>query len=193
MLPALEFYKAVRPSEFVSGFRQGRSIRSVEEVQALANKAENERKHLFFHVATVKPTWTSGTTATKDQILECNFLWGDCDAKKYVGNDPTDAAKHYSDEGLRISQIIAQELNRLGVTPFAKWRSGAGWQFLIKLDQTITPDEAETLVGKLHTALGFDPVVRNCNRILRVPGSINWKDGKDGRVPSECLPICLRD
>ena len=39
-------------------------------------------------------------------------------------------------------------------------------------------------MSKLHIALGFDPVVRNCNRILRVPGSVNWKNGKDGRVPS---------
>ena len=81
----------------------------------------------------------------------------------------------------------------LASQPCAKWRSGAGWQFLIKLDQAISPDEAETLVGKLHTALGFDPVVRNCNRILRVPGSVNWKNGKDGRVPSECLPVYLCD
>ena len=81
----------------------------------------------------------------------------------------------------------------MGITLFAIWRSGAGWQFLIKLDQAISPDEAETLVGKLHTALGFDPVVRNCNRILRVPGSINWKNGKDGRVPSPCVPLHLLD
>ena len=187
---ALESYKAVRLSAFILGYTLGKRITSIEEFQALAKKAENEHKHLFFHVATVKPTWT---TATKDQILECNFLWGDCDADKYVGNDPTEAAKHYSDEGFRISRIIDEALNRLGIQPFAKWRSGAGWQFLIKLDQPISPDEAEVLVGKLHVALGFDPVVRNCNRILRVPGSINWKDGKDGRVPSQCLPMCLRD
>ena len=190
---ALQFYKAVRPSAFILGYTVGKRITSIEEFQALAKKVENEHKHLFFHVATVKPTWTSVTTATKDQILECNFLWGDCDADKYVGDDPTEAAKHYSNEGFRISRIIDDGLNQLGIQPFAKWRSGAGWQFLIKLDQPISPDEAEVLVGKLHVALGFDPVVRNCNRILRVPGSINWKDGKDGRVPSKCLPMCLRD
>ena len=54
----------------------------------------------------------------------------------------------------------------LGIAPFAIWRSGAGWQFLIKLDQAIEPYEARKLVGKLHVALGFDPVVRNPNRIF---------------------------
>jgi predicted P-loop ATPase len=190
---ALEFFKAVRPSACILGYKLGRKITSVEQFQALATDADDKQEHLFFHVATVKPTWTSGTTATKDQILECNFLWGDCDADKYVGNDPTEAAKHYSDEGFRISRVIDEGLNRLGITAFAKWRSGAGWQFLIKLDQAISPDEAETLVGKLHIALGFDPIVRNCNRILRVAGSVNWKNGKDGRIPSECLPVYLRD
>ena len=119
------------------------------------------------------------------------YLWGDCDAEKYAGNDPVEAAKHYGNEGSRVRTAIDKGLLALGITPFAIWRSGAGWQFLIKLDKAIEPDEAETLVGKLHTALGFDPVVRNCNRILRVPGSVNWKDGKDGRVPSPCMPLHL--
>ena len=188
---ALEFYSAVHPSAFVLGFKLGRSITSAEEFRVLIREADDKHEHLFFHVATVKPTWTSGTTATKDQILECPYLWGDCDAEKYTGNDPVEAAKHYKNEALRVLTAIVNRLRALGITLFAIWRSGAGWQFLIKLDQAISPAEAETLVGKLHTALGFDPVVRNSNRILRVPSSINWKNGKDGRVPSPCTPLRL--
>ena len=71
------------------------------------------------------------------------------------------------------------------------WRSGSGWQGLIKLDQPITPEEYEDLDGKLHIALGFDPTVRNSNRILRAPGSVNWKNGKDGRVPSPCNALTV--
>jgi predicted P-loop ATPase len=196
---ALEFYSAVRGSAFILGFTQGRSITSAEEFQALTKEANEKREHLFFHVATLKPTWTDPathgkckvTTATKEHVLECPYLWGDCDAEKYAGNDPVEAAKHYENEGSRVRTAIDKGLHALGITPFAIWRSGAGWQFLIKLDQAIQPDDAEALVGKLHTVLGFDPVVRNCNRILRVPGSVNWKDGKDGRVPSLCMPLNL--
>ena len=126
-------------------------------------------------------------------VLECPYLWGDCDAEKYSGNDPVAAAKHYENEGLRVKTAIDKGLLALGITPFAIWRSGAGWQFLIKLDQAIEPDEAKTLVGKLHTVLVFDPVVRNPNRILRVPGSVNWKQRKDGRIPSPCVPLHLLD
>src|SRR5262249_21391062 len=155
-----EFFNAIRPNVCILGFKLGRSNTTDEQFQALAAEADHKHEHLFFHVATVKPTWTSGTTATKDQIQECRFLWGDCDPEKYTGNDPLGAAKHYADEGLRINQAIDEGLERLGIQPRAKWRSGAGWQFLIELDQPISTDEAEVLVAKLHIALGFDPVVR---------------------------------
>ena len=202
----------MRPNAGVLGFTQGRSITSPEEFQALTKEADSKDEHLFFSAARLKPEWADPkthekgkiTTASKDKavnmpdgsashVLECSYLWGDCDAEKYTGNNPTEAAKHYESEGSRVRTVIDTGLFALGITPFAIWRSGAGWQFLIKLDQVIEPVEAETLVGKLHTALGFDPVVRNCNRILRVPGSINWKNGKDGRVPSSCTPLILND
>ena len=199
---ALEFYNAVRPSAFIFGFKLGRSITSAEEFQTLTKEADDKYEHLFFHVATLKPEWSdpkthksgSITTAAKDHILECPYLWGDCDPEKYAGNNPAEATKHYSDEGFArqakqsttASIVSASHHSPSGVR-------GAGWQFPIKLDQAIEPNEAETLVGKLHTALGFDPVVRNYNRILRVPGSVNWKDGKDGRVPSSCTSLILND
>jgi len=198
---ALDFYTAVRPCAFILGYTEGHSISREEEFLTLARTTDDRREHFFFHVATLQTTWSDPsthekgkiTTAAKAHVLECSYLWGDCDAEKYSGNDPIEAAQHYENEGSRVRGAIDKGLLALGITPFAIWRSGAGWQFLIKLDRVIEPDEAEALVGKLHTVLGFDPVVRNPNRILRVPGSINWKNGKDGRVPSPCVPLCLRD
>ncbi|HUZ32122.1 MAG TPA: VapE domain-containing protein [Xanthobacteraceae bacterium] len=198
---ALEFYSAVGLNAFILGFVQGRSITSGEEFQALTKEADDKHEHLFFHVSTLTSAWADPkahkkgkiTTASKEHVLECPYLWGDCDAEKYTGNDPVEAAKHYENEGLRVKSAIDAGLLALGIAPSAIWRSGAGWQFLIKLDHPIKSDEAETLVGKLHTALGFDPVVRNPNRILRVPGSVNWKDRYDGRVPSPCTSLNLID
>ena len=207
---AIRFYEAVQPYAFVLGYRQGRSISSAGEFRALAQEADSKHENLFFHVATLKAEWCDPsthekgkvTTASRDKavnmpdgstshVRECPYLWGDCDAEKYAGADPVEAAQHYAREGVRVRSAIAEGLNRLGITPYALWRSGAGWQFLIKLDRAAQPEEAETLVGKLHTALGFDPVVRNCNRILRVPGSVNWKNGVNGRVPSSCVPLFI--
>ena len=123
---ALQFYNALGLSAFVLGFTHGWSITSSEEFQTLTKEADKKHEHLFFHVATVKPTWTSGTTATKDQILECPYLWGDCDAEKYTGNDPAAAAKHYENEGSRVRTAVDKGLHALGIIPFAVWRSGAG-------------------------------------------------------------------
>jgi hypothetical protein len=196
---ALEFYNAVGQTAFMLGVSQGKYVVSAEEFQELCRIAIDRREHLFFHIATLKPEWADPkkhvkgfvTTANKEHVLECRYLWGDCDAAKYQGDDPAEAKLHYESEGIRISKRVDEGLAVLRVEPFAKWRSGAGWQFLIKLDQAISGDEADMLDAKLHIALGFDTVVRNCNRYLRVPGSINWKDGKDGRVPSLAGPLQL--
>src|SRR5208282_6555494 len=123
---ALEFYNAVPGNAFILGYTQGRSVTSAEEFQALAKEADEGHEHLFFHVATLKPDWTDPTkhakgkitTATKEHVLECPYLWGDCDAEKYIGNDPVEAAKHYEYEGLRVLTAIVNGLRALGITPF---------------------------------------------------------------------------
>ncbi len=210
---AKEFLRAVygdKPMALVVGFKDGVLV-PAGTTPVLAKLGTTE---LFFHVATLKPEWADPashasakvTTASKgsvdkngkewpSHVLECPYLWLDCDADKiFEGREPEtltpdevrEARHHYDDQGRTVSMKIDTKLNELGITPFAKWRSGAGWQCLIKLDAPITPAEAEELVGKLHNYVGFDAVVRNPNRILRVPGSINFKSGKDGRVPSPC-------
>jgi hypothetical protein len=207
---ALKFYHAIRPDGVVLGYRDGRPVSDANQFEQIAKEADSRGEHFFFAVAKLKPEWSNPktheagrvTTPSKDKAI--NMPGGskshihehlnlpiDCDPEKYTGNDPVRAAQHYEQQGQRIKALLDKGLATLGIRAFAEWRSGAGWQGLIKLDRPITSEEYEELVGKLHIALGFDPVVRNCNRILRVPGSINWKNGKDGRVPSPCTPLFL--
>jgi predicted P-loop ATPase len=195
----------------VLGYTEGIVIGpgGMERFDAVLDRAEHT--HLFFHVADLKAEWADSAThakgevtsasketatlkdGTKTHVRQCPFLWLDCDAEKYRGSDPAGAEDHYIGEGIRISKTIDDRLADLGITPYAKWRSGAGWQALVLLDGPLAPDEAESLVEKLHLAIGFDPVVKNCNRILRVAGSVNWKSGKDGRVPAPCTPCHFRE
>jgi hypothetical protein len=191
-------YRDDEPACLVIDFKEGIAIPpgGPDRFAAALARAEREQKHLFFHVADVATEWADPashakgriTTAAKTQVIQCPFLWLDCDPEKYYGSDPVEAAAHYVSQGIRVAKRIEDGLAAVEITPFAKWRSGAGWQALVKLNEPITPDEAEGLVAKLHVLLGFDAVVKNSNRILRVPGSINWKNGKDGRVPAECSP-----
>lgn len=188
-------YHASQPAALVLGFTEGIHVPpgDTDRFNAVLARARRKRTHLFFHVATLKPEWAnpashkkgkvttaSKTTAilqdgTESHVLECPFAWLDCDVTKYAGADPTEAEGHYDRERGRVSKALDDGLAKLDIPPWIKWCSGGGWQALIKLDRPLPPAEAEDLVGFLHTALGFDPVVRNCNRFIRVPGSINWK------------------
>lgn len=193
-----ERYRDDETACLVLDFREGIAVPpgDASRFNSVLVRAEREQKHLFFHVSDLAPAWgdpanhTKGqvTTAAKTHVAQCQFLWLDCDSEKYDGSDPSEAEAHYVSQGEQVSQRIDVGLAAIGIKPYVKWRSGAGWQALIRLDEPITPDEAESLVGKLHMALGFAPVVKNANRILRVPGSVNWKNGKDGRVPTACTP-----
>ena len=189
---------ANEPAALILGYTEGIyvPIGDADRFDALLTRARREKKDLFFHVATLKSEWASPsshdkgkvTTASKDKaihsdgtkshVLKCPFAWLDCDCAQYEGSDRSEADAHYDRERARVSKTLAEGLSRLSIVPWAMWCSGGGWQALIKLDEPLPPANAEELVGRLHVALGFDPVVRNCNRILRVPGSVNWK----GRV-----------
>jgi hypothetical protein len=186
---------ANEPAALMLGYSEGICIPpgDAHRFDSVLARAQREQNHLFFHVATLKPEWDNPsshdkgkvTTASKDKailsdgtknhILECSFVWLDCDCAKYAGSDQAEADAHYERERTRVSKKFDDGLSRLSIVPWVKWCSGGGWQALIKLDKPLPPADAEEIVGRLHTALGFDPTVRNCNRILRVPGSVNWK------------------
>jgi hypothetical protein len=88
---ALEFYNAVGQSAFMLGVSQGKYVVSAEEFQELCQNAVDRREHLFFHIATLKAEWADPrkhakgfvTTANKEHVLECRYLWGDCDAAEF--------------------------------------------------------------------------------------------------------------
>jgi hypothetical protein len=142
---ARTFYNAVRPDGVVLGYTDGCPIRNADEFVQIANEADSRREHFFFAVAKLKPEWSDPrtherakvTTPSKSHIHEHLYLGFDCDAEKYTGNDPVAAAQHYEHEGRRIKTSLDKQLSELGIQPFALWRSGAGWQGLIKLDQPI--------------------------------------------------------
>ena len=203
---ANEFCDAVfegRDEAYILGFTEGVFVPSGdrEARAAVFARAERENTSLFVPVATLKPEWhdpsthAKGKVTTPDEakhVAECPLLWVDADADKYAGSDQDEADLHYEREGMRLSRAIDDYCERNSILPFAKWRSGAGWQAFFKLDRPLPPDEARELVGSLHIAMfGKGEEVRNPNRILRNAGGINWKSGKNGRRPAPCGPLIL--
>jgi hypothetical protein len=141
---ALEFYNAIHPSAFMLGYDRGRSILNEDQFRALAQEADCGHEHLFFHAATLKSEWADPqthekgkiTTASKDKavnmldgsashVRECHYLWGDCDAAKYEGTNPSEAKVHYEREGTRVEAQVMKDLTDLALN-----RSPCGGQAL---------------------------------------------------------------
>jgi len=60
--------------------------------------------------------------------------------------------------------------------PHALVSSGRGVHAYWRLSEPIPPNEFRDVQQRLSARLGGDPVCKNPERIMRLPGSINWKD-----------------
>ena len=118
---ALKFYNEDQARRCNFRLHGGRPINDAGEFEQIAKEADAKGEHFFFHVGRLKLVWGDPkthekgkiTTPTKTKpstcrtvsashIAECLYLGFDCDAEKYIGNDPVEAAQHYGDEGQRI-------------------------------------------------------------------------------------------
>jgi hypothetical protein len=78
-------------------------------------------------------------------------------------------------------------LHRFPHVPHAVIASGSGGVHAYwLLEPGVSGEQCEVLNRKLATALGADPASCNRGRILRVPGTWNWKPAKKGRGPAWC-------
>lgn len=81
-------------------------------------------------------------------------------------------------------------LRRFPHPPHAVIASGSGGAHAYwRLDPELSGEHCETLNRKLVAALGADPASCNRGRIMRVPGSRNWKPATKGRSPAWCRVV----
>lgn len=81
-------------------------------------------------------------------------------------------------------------LRRFPHPPHAVVASGSGGAHAYwRLDSEQTGEECEVLNRKLAAALGADPASCNRGRILRVPGTWNWKPAAKGGGPVWCRVV----
>jgi hypothetical protein len=79
-----------------------------------------------------------------------------------------DAGKH--DPGAALELLTAH-----GIPPSIVARSGRGTHAYLLLAAPSAPDAAKLTAERLCKVTSSDRVF-NCNRIMRIPGSVNWKD-----------------
>jgi hypothetical protein len=81
-------------------------------------------------------------------------------------------------------------LRRFAHAPHAVIASGSGGAHAYwRLAESLSGERCEALNRMLAAALGADPASCNRGRIMRVPGSRNWKPARRGREPAWCRVV----
>ncbi len=115
-----------------------------------------------------------GGKLKKEHIAKVDAVFADMDAK---GEDFDEARIKLFEIQCRLEQEMP---------PTCTIDSGGGLQHFWKLTEPIEAEQAERLGRGVAQKLGADPV-QNVDRIMRLPGTINWPDEKKrsrGRVPT---------
>lgn len=118
----------------------------------------------------------------KANLRGADFLHVDLDMKDYSGND--------SEQFLKIVDLLLDKRVKSIPAPSAVWFTGGGFQAVWKLSKTIEVELAEELNYSLLMALQGGAGTHNADRLLRLPGTVNWLNDKKreaGRVPKLSL------
>jgi hypothetical protein len=159
----------IRPIHATSGRHHPRTFaRTVDEALA-AIAAIPEGFEVYYGVNPRR-----GREGTKEGVAWLTCLYADCDDKHFGG-----------DSRASYDAIMAFELIPTGIV-----RSGHGWQPYWELTEWLenTPanrDRIESMQRRLYLRLGGLDAVQDISRILRVPGTHNWKH------PTEPLPVSV--
>jgi len=145
---------------------------------ALARNVEG--KNVYFTVNRVRPGVNK--KPTKDDIVGFRFTYVDVDPPK--------------DGSLWYPEAAYQRLKNAPIPPsFIIW-SGNGWQAFWRLDGPAKLDQVEESNKGLIAKFDGDGNAWNADRLLRVPGTVNWPNKKKkaaGRVPELARIECEDD
>ncbi len=126
--------------------------RDLDEIERFA--AEHEGGHIFFGCGSREGG------GTKSHVRELPLLWADLDFDKYPGG-ATEAR---------------QRLGGFPLTPSIVVSTGGGLHAYWWLKEAVQPTpEVEAILRGISQALGADPAVCDLARVMRLPGSWNWK------------------
>lgn len=149
-----------------------------EEFDYWVEHFTRQKRNVFFGVA----KYTTGSNRKKDnvQALKCFWLDIDCGPTKAEPNPKTGRPEGYIDQitGLTKLQKFCQTV---GLPKPILVNSGRGWHVYWPLTEEVTREEWEPVAKRLKELcdtheLYVDPNVFEVARILRVPGTYNYKD-----------------
>lgn len=182
-----DLLSAVQPADgwfAVVGIKEGTPVSQTlvatrAELDKIAQALVSKNKNVFFGVA----KYASDKNRTKDNVLALKALWLDIDC----GPDKSDKGYLTQQEGLAALRAFCAHV---GLPKPIIVNSGRGLHVYWPLTEAVPRETWEPVAARLHElcllqGLRVDPSVFECARILRVPGTYNFK----GEEPLEVKVI----
>jgi hypothetical protein len=158
--------------------RQQHLVETRAEVDSLATRLSNGGWNVFFGVA----KYASDANRKKSNVKALKAFWMDidCGPTKAVPNPTTGRPEGYIDQATGLT-ALRKFCKLVGLPKPIIVNSGRGLHVYWPLTEEVTPAEWEPVAARLRDLcithdLYVDPVVFETARILRVPGTYNYKD-----------------
>lgn len=170
------------------GYPETKLVATREEAQDLIDSYLKQKRDVYFAVAKFEEP-KKGRVQTNVQALKALWLDIDCGEKKAEVNKITGRPDGYIDQAAGAKKL--QEFcNTVGLPPPTIVNSGRGLHTYWVFDREVTREEWKPVALRLRQLCEkqefyVDPVVFEESRILRVPGTLNYKD--DPPKPVEVL------
>ena len=164
--------------------RQQHLVKTREEVDDLAARLVRNKWNVFFGVA--KYASDENRKKTNVQALRAFWLDIDCGPTKAIPNPKTGRPDGYIDQATGL-QELQKFCKTVGLPRPLLVNSGRGVHAYWPLDRDVTREEWEPVAERLRDlcltqGLVVDPVVFEVARILRIPGTFNFKDDPPKQV-----------
>ena len=191
---------AVQPEEgwFCAVGIKGRSVvqklvQTREELDEISEQFVADNRNAFFAVAKFK----TDADRKKDNVQSLKAFWLDidCGPTKAEINKKTDRPDGYVDQDAGL-QALKEFRELIGLPDPILVNSGRGIHVYWPLTKEVTREQWEPVAARLRELcftheLYVDPAVFEVSRVLRVPGTYNFKDdpAKSVVVMSEADPV----
>lgn len=164
--------------------RQQHLVDTREEVDVISTRLVQGGWNVFFGVA--KYTDDSSRKKSNVRALKAFWLDIDCGADKAVPNPKTGRPNGYADQASGLA-ALRKFCKHIGLPKPIIVSSGRGLHIYWPLTQEVTPAGWEPVAARLRDLclthnMYVDPVVFETARILRIPGTKNFKDDPPATV-----------
>jgi len=153
-------------------------VQTRAEVDALVKKFVEQKQDVYFGIA----KFATGSNRTKENVLSLKSFWIDidCGELKAVINEKTGRPDGYIDQATGL-QELQKFCKAVGLPKPLLVNSGRGIHAYWPLTEAISSEEWEPVAARLNQLcvehnLYVDASVFEIARVLRIPGTFNFKD-----------------